>query len=430
MHSSNKVYTLVEYEGIIRSEVVHPYYQAMKGTTYDALKSFIIANNNNPKTNNLEIFSIGFKRGVGEVITARNFVGMIALKDGTVIEILPKVHDALGRDIEKSKRVFLDMLRYLDDNLFRDFNVSSLKSGKMHLFEVFISMFTKEVTNLIKQGLRSLYITIESNENFVKGKINHTQNIKSNLVHRERFALQFDDFNLNRAENRLIKSTLKHLLGYTQSDLNRQAIRRLLAVFADIPYSDKYDEDFKLCHDNRILTHYKKSLSWSRVFLKGNSFTSYSGSEVAIAILFPMEEVFEKYIGKTIQKLFHKSVEVDLQQRQYCLFDLPKKTFYLQPDIVLSKLEKCVVLDTKWKILDPQAIHYGISQADMYQMYAYGKKYNSSCVILIYPLSEGFDNSDIFYDSKDGVKVYVKFIDLSSSYESFDDLRSMLDSIL
>jgi len=40
-----------------------------------------------------------------------------------------------------------------------------------------------------------------------------------------------------------------------------------------------------------------------------------------------------------------------------------------------SKKEQIFILDTKWKILDENDKNKGVSQADMYQMFAYSKKY-------------------------------------------------------
>ena len=56
-------------------------------------------------------------------------------------------------------------------------------------------------------------------------------------------------------------------------------------------------------------------------------------------------------------------------------FNEPGKKFLMKPDIVVKrKSDKAVfVLDTKWKLLDAGKANYGISQADMYQMYAYQK---------------------------------------------------------
>ena len=41
---------------------------------------------------------------------------------------------------------------------------------------------------------------------------------------------------------------------------------------------------------------------WCRIFLKGKSFTSFAGSDVAYALLFPMETLFESYIACLIKK--------------------------------------------------------------------------------------------------------------------------------
>lgn len=81
---------------------------------------------------------------------------------------------------------------------------------------------------------------------------------------------------------------------------------------------------------------------------------------------------------------------VTLQDRRYHLFE---RQFALRPDIVLRNEDtgRVIVLDTKWKVLinEPRK-NYGISQADMYQMYAYAKKYNTDEIVLVYPKTEAF----------------------------------------
>jgi 5-methylcytosine-specific restriction enzyme subunit McrC len=55
-----------------------------------------------------------------------------------------------------------------------------------------------------------------------------------------------------------------------------------------------------------------------------------------------------------------------------------------------------VVADTKWKMINQNQsrINYGISQSDMYQLYAYGKKHQAKNgdvhLVLIYPKHEDF----------------------------------------
>jgi 5-methylcytosine-specific restriction enzyme subunit McrC len=72
------------------------------------------------------------------------------------------------------------------------------------------------------------------------------------------------------------------------------------------------------------------------------------------------------------------------------LFTEPKM-FLLKPDVYLEKDEKVILLDTKWKVLfDDRRQNFGISQADMYQMYAYYNRYSKvKRVVLVYPKPNG-----------------------------------------
>lgn len=65
---------------------------------------------------------------------------------------------------------------------------------------------------------------------------------------------------------------------------------------------------------------------------------------------------------------------------------------------------RVIVLDTKSKVLiNNQGKNYGISQADMYQMYAYAKKYGTDEIVVIYPKVEAFkEDEEIEFVSDDG----------------------------
>jgi 5-methylcytosine-specific restriction enzyme subunit McrC len=419
---SNKTYSIREYESFVREGNSSSNLKSMDKKAFDNLEAFILENSSTGTKGASDFFTLGVKRGVGRTITACNYVGLIAMKDGTIIEILPKIHLKDDQNLDETKKILLTMLKSLKDITFKDFDMARLKVEKTTLFEIFISMFVQEIIVLTKQGLRSSYQVIESNERFIKGKIQHASNIKENLIHKERFALQFDEVSLNRAENRLIKTTLKYVQSIAKSESNRHDIRNLINAFSEVSYSTNIEADFSLCQSDRSITHYKKSLVWCRTFLLGNSFTSYSGSDVAIALLFPMEKVFEQYVASKIRRMIGNDVEINTQHAQYSLFEQPKKSFTLKPDIYLKTSKKSIVMDTKWKILNVNDSNYGISQSDMYQMYAYGKKYKADRVVLLYPLTEGFSDSKHSFDSSDGVQVDVRFVDLRDPENSLSNI--------
>ncbi|WP_409228804.1 McrC family protein [Gudongella sp. SC589] len=421
MHTSKNVYAITEYGGFTNNVKVRGY-ERLPEQTFRALEEFILTNREG--TNSNELLTLSSKRNLGKLIIAKNYVGVISMTDGTVIEILPKIVSEIITP-KKTKDIFLEMLGYLDDMAFKDFNLSHLNTGKMNILEIFIKMFLSEVSSLTKQGLKSSYTTIESNERFYKGKLVTTQDIKHNSIIRDKFFVRYDEFNLDRPENRIIKSTLRLLMTVTRERSNRVQAIRLINFFDGVPYSKDYEKDLSKCSLDRGMKHYNNTLTWCRIFLKGNSFTSFSGNKVAIALLFPMEKVFESYVTKKIKRLVGNKVDMWAQGSRYCLFDRPRKAFSLRPDIVLERKGEITVIDAKWKLLSSTLNNYGISQADMYQMYAYSKKYNAKEIILLYPKSDA-PNNTINYTSEDGVRVSIKFVDLTDADNS---IASILEKI-
>ena len=130
--------------------------------TFKALEKFVLDNEETA-----QYMKITTKKRFGKVLQAQNYVGVIQTKDGTTIEILPKIQKV---DEDKSKEILIKMLKTLRKSPFKNFNMANLKSSKMPLLEIFISMFLEELSKLIKIGIKSDYITKEENLKFLKRK--------------------------------------------------------------------------------------------------------------------------------------------------------------------------------------------------------------------------------------------------------------------
>ncbi len=384
----------------------------------------------------LNFLRIGYQRNVGRFISVSNYVGLIQLKSGIQIQVLPKID--FGNDPkqgnEETKRVFLQMLRSMKDFPSKAFNEANLNMDQMPLYEIFISMYLQEVRTLVKHGIKSAYVRQEDNLSVFKGKLIVKEHIKKNLVHRERFFVAYDEYLVDRPENRIIKATLLKLQKLSSSAKNQKEIRMLLTAFELVSASTNYQSDFSKAVIDRSTQDYEMLLRWSRVFLLNKSFTSFSGDTKARALLFPMEKVFEAYVAQQLKKAVadaNLNWTVSTQDERYYLFDTPKQ-FGLRPDIVISwENNPQIILDTKWKSLtDKPGENYGISQADMYQMYAYAKKYQTSEVWLLYPqnaeMGNHKDKEEIAFHSDDGVNVRLFFVDLAHIEESLALLLNIL----
>lgn len=423
------LYTITEYGSFVADREI-PGYVNLPIKTFDQLRDFILCNRAKD-TDALDLMKLSARKGIGEIITAQNYVGMIAMQDGTIIEILPKVYSHEPEDLNRTKRLLIDMLKALRSVPYKNLQTTSVDVAKMNIFDIFVRMFIGEVALIVKRGLKCDYRSEQQNGAVFKGKLLVSQQIRENYAHKERSYIEYDDYNVNRPENRLLKTTLDYLLHKTHSTKNKSDLKMLLNRFDQVDVSGNSDEDFQKYIPDRNMKDYEMALIWCRVFLQGKSFTAYSGSQVAVALLFPMETLFECYIASKLSKaLSGTEYHVSVQDRTYHLFDEPRR-FSMRPDIVIRnrKDKRCFILDTKWKVLSDYQFNYGISQADMYQMYAYHKKYNADSVRLIYPMTDILKPENrISYRDNDGVNVHVEFVDLFSIQNSIEDLVYILQT--
>lgn len=380
----------------------------------------------------LDFMRISYKRNVGDVVTIKNYVGMIQMKNGYQVQVLPKISFNAGEDSgnKETKRIFLKMLKSMKDFPSKMFNDASLKVDRMNLYEIFINMYLQEVRQLVKRGIKSAYVGQEGNLKFYKGKLLTSQHIKTNIAHKERFYVAYYEFHPNRPENKLVKATLLKLQKLTTSAENSKEIRQLLTAFEMVEPSMNYEKDFSKVIIDRNTKDYEMLMQWSKVFLLNKSFTTFSGKNTSRALLFPMESVYESYVAQQMKKVLGPvGWEVSSQDKGYYLFTEPRRQFALRPDIVCTRGDRTVIMDTKWKsLISSERANYGISQSDMYQMYAYSKKYQTSEIWLLYPLNDEMrDHSDIEFESGDGTTVRLHFVDLTRMPETLEELRDKLE---
>ena len=367
------------------------------------------------------------KPNIGNVVTVNGYVGVIALNSGTQIEILPKIDLSNNEDYSKNRRILVAMLQALKAFNNQFFKQASLNVSRMNIFEIFISMYLNGLSLLTRRGLKSGYITEEDNLKYFRGRLLVSENLKRNLTHQERFYMAHDEYHVNCAENRLIKSTLLKLKSISGSSSNIQELIRQLAFFENVEESYNLDKDFNQCaSDDRNHPEYTSVIEWSKVFLKNKGFSSFTGSTSATALLFEINKLFEEYVAcslKTIFENYDSNIRLVEQDKALSLFNIPRKIFKLKPDIVIKKRKSgapVLVMDTKWKTVIPDIMaNFGLSQADMYQMYAYGKKYKVKEVWLIYPATSYSDElKDLYFESQeDNLTVRIKFFDLSVAIE-------------
>ena len=240
--------------------------------------------------------------------------------------------------------------------------------------------------------------------------------MRINLANQARFYVRFDEFSADRPANRLIHSAINKLMPIVRQPQNQQLLYQLRLCLDEIPLSRQWQTDWDRHRIDRTMQHYNSVMQWVGLFLFGHGLTTFEGKHVNQSLLFPMEEVFEDFVTHHFRK-HQDQFSVKAQGPQEYLAQLNGKAdaFQMKPDISLMSSGKVIyILDAKWKRIKERGddpVKHGISQADMYQLYSYGKSYsekhNCKKVALIYPCTNKFKLEEhLLYRFDDNLSLY------------------------
>lgn len=338
------------------------------------------------------------QRNGRRAVQLMSYVGIIQAPDGFQIEILPKVGQGISGGEQEARGLLIEMLRSLPE--FRHLRVGSadLAATRMPLWEVFIGEFLKAVDPIVKRGLRHDYRSKRDHLPALRGKLVISRHLQQNVVRRDRFFTEHDEYSPDRPENRLIHRVIRHVLRVTGSQDHQRLAREYGFVFADIPESRNVAGDFKQVRLERGMAYYADALAWARLILVGDSPIARSGDRAAPSLLFPMEALFEAFVARHLVSKLRTPWKLRAQASTHHLIrHLDRNRFRLKPDLLISQgSQDMMVLDTKWKLLDTSvgsaSTTYGLSPTDVYQLHAYGHTYLSAQgeLVLIYPRTELF----------------------------------------
>jgi len=354
-----------------------------------------------------------------EVLQVRNFVGVIQTPTGQQIEILPKV----GVSSSDARGKLLHMLRVAHYVPAAQAYQAGLSAVDVPLHALFVREFLASVSAVVRRGIVHGYSQIQTNHRYLKGRLLMDKNIRYNAQRPERFYVAYEHFTPDRPENRLIRTAIDVAMDLTDDDMAQRAARELRFAFEDVPLCEEIVRDFGRCVKDRSAVHYADALAWAKLILLGMAPLGPDGKLQAGALLFPMEKVFERFVGKCIDRTLPPELDVKEQvERKSLVRHCAKPRFKLRPDFLVSQdgSPRCV-LDAKWKTVRAfdEEKRYGLSQADLYQVYAYGHKYLDDVagerhVCLIYPASDTFVEPLSTFEFEPGFTLHVLPVDIDS----------------
>lgn len=325
-----------------------------------------------------------------------NYVGVIETPCGTRVEILPK-HDDEARDVGKSRELLRRMIARAMDLPVREVGETALQRFDAPLAEWVIAKFLGALDHLVKRGVRSDYLRVEEEERHLRGQLNAVRQMRQPLGRQHIFQVCHDVFSPDRAENRLLKLAIELICQQTTSPASWRLAQELRALFQDVQRSTDVGEDLKRWRTERLMAHYHAVRPWCELVLSRQMPLSVVGKWHGISFLFPMEKLFERYVAAQLRPDLVAGARLTTQASRQTLCEHDGTTmFQLRPDLLIEHGNVRWVLDTKWKLLDAgnKGGAYGLSQADFYQLYAYGQKYlaGKGELALIYPRRLAFQH--------------------------------------
>ncbi|CFR01991.1 5-methylcytosine-specific restriction enzyme subunit McrC [Yersinia frederiksenii] len=335
-------------------------------------------------------------RGGVKTLQVKNYAGVISLPGNAFIEVLPKTG---GRDenIDIARQQLLMMLRTLKSFRHIATSASRVRTSKMPLMDIFVQQFIDSVQQIARQGLKRDYLRQQDNLPWMKGKLRVSAQLSKNCVRRDRFQVEFDDYSAERPENRILKTAIDKIRRQIRNPQLLLQINSLQVHFDDIAPVDDVRIAFDQVHLDRHMRHYEHALAWARLILMGQSPHCMQGDANAISLLFPMEAVFESFVTAWMRHRYNDNWHVKAQVDSRTLVRLNGKgVFKLRPDIHLrprwENWDQAMICDVKWKMVESGKATLEQSQADLYQMLAYGVNYQEGIgdMLLIYPSHEGF----------------------------------------
>lgn len=317
-------------------------------------------------------------------IRTGQYVGMVVAPD-IRLEILPKI-DGLAKG--DTRQVLVRMIATAREIPVWDSEVAKHDCQNSDLLEVLIKLFARRVLLQLRSGLYRAYQGQEGDLSRLRGKLNVSRQFSRLAAQPQWLACRYEEFTGDNPLNRLLLCAVAFLARRsTRSDTQRLLgeIRSHFEDVTEVAATTALAQDFTLDRTNR---RWEISAIFARLFLLSSYQTVHGDVQQGIALLFDMNVLFEAYMAALARRAFAPlgyKVHAQGPQRSLAKKAEGRGAFQTKPDLTIERDGVTIIVDTKWKRLDPTRLDFDVAQADAYQMHGYVHVYGSQSAILLYP---------------------------------------------
>ncbi|MFC2085673.1 McrC family protein [Bacteroidota bacterium] len=377
-------------------------------------------------------------------VVPRQFVGVYPLGD-VRIEVLPKIEgpnkSESNGDTEYQRTSLLELLRMTRRLPIHKVGLAGLATRRSDLLEVYIHVFADGLLAELQRGVIRRYRSVEQNLGVVRGRLLFRDQLRENSVHQERVFCRHQQFMEDTLENQVLKCVSRLLLRQTRNADTQRLLKSSLMILDHVSDVAPSILAGKMLVVDRTILRYKYLLEIAKLVLSGRAHQASAGDALQISLVFDMNTLFEEAVAVAIRRGLRRERSISLKTQgpiKHLLRQGKTPKFRMKPDVtVLADGKPCLILDTKWKLLDHRHSHSGVSQTDLYQIYAYAKRYECRDVVLLYPWHRHLHNTEWQFaiegsenDTDLPARLWVKTVDLSQPEHLPTLMRELVLSLL
>lgn len=336
-------------------------------------------------------------------IKIQNYIGSVLFK-GEQLNIFPKLfQNESSKERTKLEASMLVRnisfwLGYCDRLNIPFFSTRDSLLGKPNFLELFIAFYAGYTKKLVERQPYIQYEKREERGGFIRGKLlTEEYLLKQYPTGRwEQVPYEYSEFTLDNPLNQIIKQTCQLLMIRTKEEDSKKNLRAIIGRLANVRLSTGNRNDWDRIVIPIHQKPYQTVLTMSKFFLNSLGNAMESGKNESYCFLFPTELLFERFVSGFLKASLPAKVSIKTQTTDQYLADLwingqnIGKAFGLREDIVIQIEQNTIVLDTKYKEIQPfntpDQKRFGISEQDIRQIAIYAAKRKAKHVFLVYPL--------------------------------------------
>ena len=299
------------------------------------------------------------------------------------------------------------------------------------------AILIRGISNQLKRGLGREYISETETIAAIRGKIEINESIKNQTMIRNQMTCTYDEFSVDSALNRIIKSTVMLLIKSDISKQRKKELRKLMVFFADVSLVDVHAINWSVNYDRNNQT-YRLLITICHLVVKGLIQTKSDGSVKMMDFLDEqrMCHLYEKFILEYYKKHYYPQITASASQIVWALDDgigtmLPT----MQSDIMLYQKQgdnnKTLIIDAKYYAHTTQVQYdvHTLHSNNLYQIFTYVKnkatKGGEVAGMLLYAKTdeEIYPNNEY---QMSGNTITVRTLDLNLPFE---EIAVQLDGI-